>query len=198
MFTILFPEVDTTPASRPPVTYAAIAPCMGPPGKIVRFNWHGRLDVVERDSRGSLCVVSVRLPYAPRMRMSESQTAGSTATSPVVRADLAAIARQVVELQSLPHGWDGDDAPAPSPVAISRAIEIVGLVPRLPDEVDPDAVGGVALWFYGDGNTAMVGVRNSGLVTVCTYRQGTSVPEVSVVLDAVSAADLVTRGLARS
>ena len=88
-------------------------------------------------------------------------------------------------LERLEHGWDGDGAPAPSQAAVDRARRLVESIGRLPDEVDPDALGGVALWFYeSDGRKTMIGVRNEGRSVVCAYDVGADVPGVSVFGDA--------------
>jgi hypothetical protein len=99
---------------------------------------------------------------------------------------------QIRLLGELQRDWDGDGAPAPSPLAIRRAIEIVAQLHQLPDEVDPDAVGGIALWFYGnDGRSMMVGVRNDGRSAVCSYQLNSPIPDVKTVRDATSVAALV-------
>ena len=83
-------------------------------------------------------------------------------------------------LAKLQDGWDGDEAPAPAPATITRARGLINLVGRLPDEIDPDAVGGIALWFYSrSAAMVMIGLRNNGAAVICAYSQGSEIPEVA-------------------
>ena len=90
-------------------------------------------------------------------------------------------------LGRLEHGWDGDGAPAPSARALERTRALLSRLTRRPDEIDPDAIGGVALWFYfdgADGRKVMVGIRNEdGRGVLCSYRHARGIPEVEVFTD---------------
>jgi hypothetical protein len=90
-------------------------------------------------------------------------------------------------LGGLQHGWDGDGAPAPSATALARTRALLGRLIRRPDEIDPDAIGGVALWFYfggADGRKVMVGIRNEdGRGVLCSYHHARAIPEVEVFTD---------------
>ncbi len=85
------------------------------------------------------------------------------------------------ELSSLREGWDGEvgvaPAPAPSPIALRHAQDVL-FAAMLEDvnilEVDPDVLGGVAVWLscprgHADGcatRWAWVDCRNSGTVGI--------------------------------
>lgn len=63
-------------------------------------------------------------------------------------------------LRSTKEGWGADgDEPAPSSIAIDKAIGIVKCI--VPDAIDLDAMGGIALWFYGE-NRLWIHVKNDG------------------------------------
>jgi hypothetical protein len=78
------------------------------------------------------------------------------------------------------------------------AAQLVERIGRVPDEVDPDAIGGVALWFYeGDGRKTMVGVRNEGRSVVCVYAAGADIPEVNVSDDVAGLLAYAQRAVTR-
>jgi hypothetical protein len=94
-----------------------------------------------------------------------------------VTSDLESRLRELSELQD---GWDGDGASAPSATAIHRARRILAET-RAPDEVDPDAVGGVAIWYRGPGNRDVACYcRNGGDVLVVSYQDGQWVDQSTV------------------
>lgn len=75
-------------------------------------------------------------------------------------------------LSDLRDGWDGDGASAPSAVAIYRTRRILAET-KVPDEVDPDAAGGVAIWYRGPGRRDVACYcRNNGDVAVVSYQDG--------------------------
>jgi hypothetical protein len=83
-----------------------------------------------------------------------------------------ALKSRLRELSELRDGWDGDGASAPRAVAIYRAGRILAET-KAPDEVDPDAVGGVAIWYRGPGNRDVACYcRNGGDVIVVSYQDG--------------------------
>jgi hypothetical protein len=83
-----------------------------------------------------------------------------------------ALESRLRELSELRDGWDGDGSSAPSAVAIHRARRILAET-RVPDEIDPDAVGGVAIWYRGPGNRDVACYcRNGGDVLVVSYQDG--------------------------
>jgi hypothetical protein len=102
--------------------------------------------------------------------------------SQLPRDDRSGLLRRLSSFDCLEHGWDGDDAPAPSGEACRRALSLIEGAARPPDEVDPDAAGGIALWFYSrDGRKVMVGLRNEGnRAVLCSYAQASATPEVAV------------------
>jgi hypothetical protein len=86
-----------------------------------------------------------------------------------VTSDLESRLRELSELRD---GWDGDGASAPSATAIHHARRILAGA-RVPDEVDPDAVGGVAFWYRGPGRRDVACYcRNGGDVVVVSYQDG--------------------------
>lgn len=177
---ILCADLNTASTSGT-VVMIAPSPIAGPPPRIVQLDSRGVLSVCRLDSAGG-----------PRVVLRHTQTAGSTDRTSPPSANLVGTVNQIRLLGELQRDWDGDGAPAPSPLAIRRAIEIVAQLHQLPDEVDPDAVGGIALWFYGnDGRSMMVGVRNDGRSAVCSYQLNSPIPDVKTVRDATSVAALV-------
>jgi hypothetical protein len=126
-------------------------------------------------------------PDEPAVPPSEPSTpAGWTGDSDFVRVEPRAAARASLEaLVPLRDGWDGDESPAPSPESIERARDLIQNLARTPDEVDPDAVGGVALWFYFENRARlMVGIRNSGDVLLCAYEPQNPIPGITLVTEA--------------
>lgn len=100
------------------------------------------------------------------------------------RVPASALLKRLEAFHALTNGWDGDDAPAPTENAITRARRLVDLIGRFPDEIDPDAVGGIAVWFYLDsGAKLMLGLRNSGAAVICSYAAGAPLPSVTCVGD---------------
>src|SRR5262249_10476993 len=151
------------------------------------------LRTVRQDVRGVIVVHQI-----PQHRIAvESRRVSGSANAMLPDVRLTDLVRQINSFRELHEGWDGDRAPPPSVTSIQRAIEIALLSPRLPDEVDPDAIGGVALWFYvDDGRSMMISIRNDGRAAVCAYHSNSPVPDVKIVTDASSAARLVGESLA--
>ena len=91
-----------------------------------------------------------------------------------------AVESRLRELSELRDGWDGDGASAPSTVAIHRARRILAGV-KVPDAVDPDAVGGVAIWYHGpDRRDVACYCRNGGDVVIVSYQDGQWVDQSAV------------------
>lgn len=175
-----YAEVNISHVSATAVMVEA-APAAGPPPVHVRL-----------DSHGTIYVCNLATVAGPPLIVRHIRTAGSTEQALTANIKMVEVVREIESLQQLQPDWDGDGAPAPSPEAIQRALEVVARVHRLPDDVDPDAVGGIALWFYGDdGRMVMVGVRNDGRAAVCSYQPDSHIPAVKTVWDAASVAVLV-------
>jgi hypothetical protein len=66
---------------------------------------------------------------------------------------------QLEAFRAVQDNWDEDGASAPSTLSINKAIALVKCV--VPDEVDLDVMGGIALYFYGE-NRLWIHVNNSG------------------------------------
>lgn len=177
------------------------SPISGPPLQHIQLDWRGCLSVVSQDTGGDLHVVIYGLSNWSRVGFKQNPTSTVTETnlSPP-DANVAAFIQRLNSLRQLQHGWDGDEAPEPSAVAIRLALEIATLshtmIQRWPDEVDPDAVGGIALWFYDkDGSAIMVGIRNDGRSAICSYRQNSPIPDVKIVSGAVLTAAAIRASL---
>lgn len=92
----------------------------------------------------------------------------------------AELLERVVGLQ---EGWDGEGAPVPSTAAIEVSRKVIAYFADLgvlPSEVDPDVLGGVAIWFSSaktdntDGRYVWVSCMNDGSQTaVFGDRSGT-------------------------
>lgn len=80
------------------------------------------------------------------------------------------LTKRIEYLRTLRDNWDEEDAQAPSEMAIALAERACRELDQVPDEVDPDAAGGVAFWFYrsnGTGNVkAGVFIRNNGTFVI--------------------------------
>lgn len=78
----------------------------------------------------------------------------------------APLDRQLDSLSELHKGWDGYDAPSPTPQALSEARAVLGRLQRTlvtPQRVSASADGGVAFSFKASGNRrAQIEVLNTG------------------------------------
>lgn len=122
-----------------------------------------------------------------------SITSSSSAQFQIKIAELIA---RLDQLRTLDDGWDGDGAAAPSNAALTSARDALHQLGRLPDEIDADAIGGIALWFYSNcGRQVMIGIRNRGRVVVCTYSTADAIPNVAVARDLLDANDVAKQAL---
>jgi hypothetical protein len=94
-------------------------------------------------------------------------------------------------LSDLPSGWDGSGdgiwdgggAPAPNALAIQRAGDVARAITKRPHAVDPDANGGIAIWYYGpDRRDVACYCRNSGDIAIVSYRSGMWTDQVTLRL----------------
>jgi hypothetical protein len=92
------------------------------------------------------------------------------------------------QLSDLPSNWDGDDAEAPTAAAINAATSIARAASRLPDEIDADAAGGVALPYHQERDQVVACYcRNWDTIAIVTYDHGQWVSQVTTRLGARTA-----------
>lgn len=72
----------------------------------------------------------------------------------------------------LEHDWDSDGAFAPNQEAIEIARMLVRDMATIPDDIGPDAIGGVALMFCRFGAEVSVYLWNSGARLLSISRSG--------------------------
>lgn len=88
---------------------------------------------------------------------------------------------EIDRLARLPDDWDGEDAPAPSEMAVRVARDILAPLAALglDMEIDADVTGGVSFTLYGTAprRSAWVACMNSGVTTVVLNKGDGSVPD---------------------
>jgi hypothetical protein len=90
---------------------------------------------------------------------------------------------QLMLLSKLQDNWDGDDAPAPAKEALQRTRTFLDGLKRQPDDIDADALGGVALWFYFDDHEIMIGIYNEAKSVLCFYEHKGPLSKVNSFAD---------------
>lgn len=102
-------------------------------------------------------------------------------------------------LKQLQYGWDFDNAPNPNNEAIKQAEYIVeNIKNNQPDEIDPDAVGGVTLFFYSknDNKYIMISIRNTGKI-IFSLNESKKANEVKVFIDSNTAIEYINYSLSK-
>lgn len=78
--------------------------------------------------------------------------------------------QRLEELSKLEYGYDTYNGLPPDAEAIATTRALIELLKLVPDEIDPDAGGGVVLWFY---------TRDNAMLNITIYNGGKHVIDFS-------------------
>ena len=101
-------------------------------------------------------------------------------------SSLQEVTSYIQSLSSLEDAWNGDHAWIPSSAIINLTIEIVNQIVRLPNEIEPDAMGGICLWYHLDHENIkmiMIGTRNTGRHVIHFYNHSFPYLEINFDLE---------------